>query len=219
MSGPTTTRPTCAAPVSPDGIAVGDTVRIEPAGFGPGSGTDQAGQPAASVTVVAPDQAWRRPVALRVGRPRRRWAQARRRRARRPARMPIGTISAIADGTLTLTLADGTDDDVLTDASTTFWQEEPATAHELIPGASVRVRPSFGGPRRPAAATWPQDRSPRAASRSSTTMHRAEPPHSAADPPGRATAVRGRASPASPLRPHYLADRPPARDRLRSFDG
>ena len=63
--------------------------------------------------------------------------------------MLVGTISAIADGTLTLSLADGTTADVLTDEATTFWQETPATADELMPGATVRVRPSFGGPAGP----------------------------------------------------------------------
>ena len=135
--------------VSADGIAVGDTVRIEPAGFGPGSSAagDQAAQPAASIIIVSPDELSGTPGSP----PGMNAADA----GALPAPgggpgdrrgMLVGMISTIADGTLMLTLADGTENEVQTDDSTTFWVEEPVAANEIASGATVRVRPSFGGP-------------------------------------------------------------------------
>lgn len=140
------------SPVSPDGIAVGDTVRIELAGGAsdPTVSLDAAAQLAASVTVVAPDPTGDATGgAVGVGAPDAGGTGPMDLRPRGVLGMPTGTIEAMADETLTLTLADGQSIDVTTDASTAFWQEQPSTAQEIIPGASVRLRPSFAGPLAP----------------------------------------------------------------------
>jgi hypothetical protein len=58
-----------------------------------------------------------------------------------------GTISAIGDGTLALTSADGSVVTVATDASTTYVRETPIEATEVQLGDLVSVQVPFAGPR------------------------------------------------------------------------
>ncbi len=56
-----------------------------------------------------------------------------------------GTVTAIADGSLTLATADGSTVTVSTDESTAWVVETPIDAAEVAVGAEVSIEVSFGG--------------------------------------------------------------------------
>jgi hypothetical protein len=55
-----------------------------------------------------------------------------------------GTVTAIADGSISISTADGQTFDVTTDATTTWTSQAEATADAVVPGASIRVTTAGG---------------------------------------------------------------------------